>query len=175
MNSITPLLVLPMLLAVSTHAPGQPNDRTLETFAPLISVVRGAVRLHIESGKGCPPWVTLAKTASDASTYKDFGFDEEMVNRLDGASNARIGPTIARAAEKGGYKMSVLGRCGADMNVAGRKLGVIELTLEQVGRRPVMLKFPYELSPEGRVVYHRDKASYGPTSPVIFPMPDKSP
>ena len=146
---------LALLLASSGPALGVDLDRkTLETFAPLVNTVRGAVRMQLERGNGCLPWVRLARDPSDSKTYKDFGFSPELVKELDGAPNAKIVPPIARFAAEGGYTMSVLGRCGDDVVVSGKTLGVIELTLEQAGREPILIRFPYELSESRQVTYH---------------------
>ena len=64
--------------------------------------------------------------------------------------------------------MSVLGRCGEEVVVAGKTLGVIELTLEQTGREPILIRFPYELSESRQVTYHLDKVAYSGTAPLIL-------
>ena len=145
------------------------DRKTLETFAPLVNTVRGAVRMQLERGNGCLPWVRLARDPADSKTYKDFGFSPELVKELDGAPNTMIVPPIARFAAEGGYTMSVLGRCGDDVVVSGKTLGVIELTLEQAGREPILMRFPYELSESRQVTYHLDKVAYSGTAPLILP------
>ncbi len=159
-----------VIATANVAAQSQATDRkAVEAFVPLINTVRGAVRMQIEKGNGCLPWIRLARDGSDSSTYKDFGFSPELVKELDGAPNSRITPPIAKFAKEGNYTMSVLGRCGDDVVVAGRRLGVIELTLERLGQDPIMLRFPYELTETGAVGYRQELAAIGPAAPQILP------
>ena len=156
--------------AASVACCNEPDQKTLERFAPLINLVRGAVRMQIENGNGCLPWIRLTRDPANAGTYKDFAFSPELVKQLDGAPNSKIVPPIARVAAEGGYTMSVLGRCGDDLVVPGKRLGVIELTLEEVGSEPILLRFPYELTSSRKVKYHLDRVAYSETDALILPV-----
>lgn len=138
-------------------------------FNPLISRVRGAIRYQIENGKGCLPWVILAKNPKDEKTFTNFGFNQEMVNKLGSADRKTIGKLYASAASNGGFTMSVIGTCEMDSSINDSPSpNIIALVLERRDGAAVQMRFPFQQGSDGKVSYIENKASFGPTDPLVL-------
>ena len=167
------LLLVTLSLFISAHFEiawsAESAADVANELAPLIGKVRGAIRTRIESGKGCLPWVVLARNPSDSTTFHDFGFDRDILKEIEDQSAKGIGKLFTSKAKKDGYESSAVGTCETDVNRRkSAELNVINIVIERKNTQPIKFRFPFELDTGGRVTYLKDGVSIQPTEPVVF-------